>query len=39
LDSIRAEYLAKESEATHKKPEEIISNLIREKLAQVSAVF
>ncbi|MCL1817884.1 MAG: hypothetical protein FWG35_03065 [Spirochaetaceae bacterium] len=39
LDSMSAEYLAKESKATHKKPEEIISDLIREKLRSVSAVL
>ena len=34
LYSVSAEYVAKESKATHKKPEEIIGNLVREKLAQ-----
>jgi hypothetical protein len=39
LDKASAEYLAKEAKATHKKPEEIISNLIMEKLGKVSAVL
>ena len=39
LDNVSAEYLAKEAKATHKKPEEIINNLIMEKLAKVSAVL
>jgi hypothetical protein len=39
LDNASAEYLAKEAKATHKKPEEIISNLIMEKLGKVSAVL
>ena len=39
LDKTSAEYLAKEAKATHKKPEEIISNLIIEKFGKVSAVL
>jgi hypothetical protein len=39
LDNASAEYLAKEAKATNKKPEEIISNLIMEKLGKVSAVL
>jgi len=39
LDNASAEYLAKEAKVTHKKPEEIISNLIMEKLGKVSAVL
>ena len=33
LDSISAEYLAKESKATHKKPTELISELVQERIA------
>ena len=39
VDNVSAEYLAKEAKATHKKPEEIINNLIMEKLGRVSAVL
>ena len=39
VDKISAEYLANEAKATHKKPEEIISNLIKEKLSKVSAAL
>ena len=39
VDSISAEYLAKEAKATQKKPEEIISNLIMEKLGKMSATL
>ena len=39
VDSISAEYLAKEAKATQKKPEEIISNLIMEKLGKMSAAL
>jgi hypothetical protein len=38
LDNASAEYLAKEAKTTHKKPEEIISGLIMEKLGKVSAL-
>ena len=33
LDSFSAEYLAKESKATHKKPTELISELVQEHIA------
>jgi len=33
VDNISAEYLAKEAKATHKSPEEIIGELVREKIA------
>jgi hypothetical protein len=33
IDNVTAEYLAEKAKATHKKPEEILSNLVREKLA------
>ena len=33
LDGISAEYLAKESKATHKNPTELISELVQEKIA------
>jgi hypothetical protein len=33
IDSITAEYLSEEAKVTHKKPEEILSNLVREKIA------
>ena len=39
VDDVSAEYIAKEAKTLHKKPEEIINNLIREKLAKVSAVL
>jgi hypothetical protein len=39
VDNIAAEYLAKEAETTHKKPEEIISNLIIEKFGKASTVL
>ena len=39
IDSITAEYLSKEVKTTQKKPEEIISGLVMEKLAKVSAVL
>jgi len=39
IDNVSAEYLVKEAKATHKKPEEIISGLIMEKLGKVSAVL
>jgi hypothetical protein len=32
LDNASAEYLAKEAKATHKKPEEIISEMVRERI-------
>ena len=32
LDNASAEYLAKEAKATHKKPEEIISEMIQERI-------
>ena len=34
IDNVTAEYLAKEAKASHKKPEEIISSLVLEKLAK-----
>ena len=34
LDNITAEYLAEKAKATHEKPEKILSNLVREKLAR-----
>jgi len=37
VDNASAEYLAKEAKATHKKPEEIISNLIRKEIAQMAS--
>ena len=33
IDNVTAEYLAKEAKLTSKKPEEIISSLVREKIA------
>ena len=39
VDNITAEYLAKETKASQKKPEEIIGGLVLEKLAKVSAVL
>ena len=39
VDNVSAEYLAKEAKVTRKKPEEIISNLIKEKLSRVSAAL
>ena len=39
VDNVSAEYLAKEAKATHRKPEEIISSLIMEKLGKVSAAL
>jgi hypothetical protein len=38
IDNVSAEYLAKEAKVTHKKPGEIISSLIMEKLGNVSAL-
>jgi len=32
LDNATAEYLAKEAKATHKKPEEIISEMVQERI-------
>ena len=32
LDNASAEYLAKEAKATHKKPEEIISEMVQERI-------
>jgi hypothetical protein len=32
IDNVTAEYLAEKAKATHKKPEEILSNLVREKI-------
>jgi hypothetical protein len=32
LDNASAEYLAKEAKATHKKPEEIINEMIQERI-------
>ena len=39
IDNVTAEYLAKEAKASHKKPEEIISGLVLEKLAKVSTII
>ena len=39
VNNVSAEYLAKEAKATRKKPEEIVNNLIMEKLSKVSAVL
>ena len=39
VDNISAEYLAKEAKASHKRPEEIISSLVMEKLSKVSAML
>jgi hypothetical protein len=33
IDNVTAEYLAEKAKATHKSPEEILSNLVREKIA------
>jgi hypothetical protein len=33
IDNVTAQYLAEKAKATHKKPEEILSNLVREKIA------
>jgi hypothetical protein len=33
IDNITAEYLSEKARASHKKPEEILGNLVREKLA------
>jgi hypothetical protein len=33
IDNVTAEYLAEKAKATHKRPEEILSNLVREKIA------
>jgi len=33
IDNVTAEYLAKEARLTSKKPEEILSGLVREKIA------
>jgi hypothetical protein len=33
VDNASAEYLAKEAKATHKKPEEIISEMVQERIA------
>jgi len=33
IDKASAEYLAKEAKATHKKPEEIIGEMVRERIA------
>jgi len=33
LDNASAEYLAKEAKATHKKPEEIIGEMVQERIA------
>jgi len=37
IDNVTAEYLAEEAKATQKKPEEILGDLIREKLIEVPA--
>ena len=39
IDSVTAEYLAKEAKASNKKPEEIINGLVMEKLAKASAAL
>ena len=36
LDNATAEYLAEKAKTTHKKPEEIIGNLVREQIAMQS---
>jgi hypothetical protein len=33
VDNVTAEYLSKEAKISHKKPEEIISEMVRERLA------
>jgi hypothetical protein len=33
IDNVTAEYLAEKAKATHKRPEEILSNMVREKIA------
>jgi hypothetical protein len=33
IDNVTAEYLAEKAKATHKSPEEILSNLVQEKIA------
>ena len=37
IDDTTAEYLAEKAKETHKKPEEILGNLVREKIAQYNA--
>jgi hypothetical protein len=32
IDSVTAEYLTEKAKVTHKKPEEILSNLVKEKI-------
>ena len=39
VDKVTAEYLAEEAKVSHKKPEEIISNLVLEKFAKASAAL
>ena len=34
IDDTTAEYLAEKAKETHKKPEEILGSLVREKIAQ-----
>ena len=37
LDTVTAEYLADKAKASRKKPEEILSSLVREKIATYNA--
>ena len=37
IDKVTAEYLAEESKMSHKKPEEILGSLVREKIERYSA--
>ena len=34
IDNVTAEYLSEQAKETNKKPEEILGNLVREKIAQ-----
>ena len=38
IDNITADYLAKEAKTSKKKPEEILSNLVQEKIAEASTI-
>jgi hypothetical protein len=37
IDRVTAEYLAEESKLSHKKPEEILGSLVREKMERYDA--
>ena len=38
VDNVTAEYLAEKAKTTHKKPEEILGNLVREQIALQNAI-